>query len=167
MAGFHTKTFLKHDDYMTPKYAWENIIQFIPKDKVIWEAFYGDGNSGTHLRELELTVFHEPIDFFVEEPNHWDLIVSNPPFSQTKAILDRLLVLDKPFIILLPSSKINTSYMRAWKNKHLQIIIPRKRIHFLKKVEGIVPENWRNACNFDCFYYCYKMNLPTDIVWLE
>ena len=29
MAGFHTKTFIKHDDYMTPKYAWENIKQFI------------------------------------------------------------------------------------------------------------------------------------------
>ena len=29
MAGFHTKTFLKHDDYMTPKYAWENITQAV------------------------------------------------------------------------------------------------------------------------------------------
>ena len=34
MAGFHTKTFLKHDDYMTPKYAWENIKQYIPQDKI-------------------------------------------------------------------------------------------------------------------------------------
>ena len=25
MAGFQTKTFSKHDDYMTPKSAWENI----------------------------------------------------------------------------------------------------------------------------------------------
>jgi hypothetical protein len=24
-----------------------------------------------------------------------------------------------------------------------------------------------NQCNFDCFYYCYKMNLPRDIIWLE
>ena len=23
MAGFHTKSFSKHDDYMTPKNAWE------------------------------------------------------------------------------------------------------------------------------------------------
>jgi hypothetical protein len=41
MAGFHTKTFLTHDDYMTPFSAWDNIKQFIPKDKIIWEAFYG------------------------------------------------------------------------------------------------------------------------------
>ena len=38
-------TFNKHDDYMTPKSAWENILQYIPKDKVIWECFYGDGQS--------------------------------------------------------------------------------------------------------------------------
>jgi len=99
MAGFHTKTFLKHDDYMTPKYAWENIQHFIPRDKVIWEAFYGgDGQSGKYLSDL-------------------------------------------------------------------QIIIPRKRIQFIKIVDGKVDN--RNACNFDCFYYCWKMNLPYGINWLE
>jgi hypothetical protein len=46
MAGFHTKTFLKFDDYMTPKYAWENIKHLIPKDKVLWEAFMGDVLKG-------------------------------------------------------------------------------------------------------------------------
>jgi hypothetical protein len=79
----------------------------------------------------------------------------------------RLLELDKPFIIILPSSKINTSYLRHWKNKNIQIIIPRRRIHFNKLVDGKTPENWKNACNFDCFYYCYKINLPRDINWLE
>ena len=39
MAGFHTKTFTKHDDYMTPKSAWEAIDQYIPKDKVVWKHF--------------------------------------------------------------------------------------------------------------------------------
>ena len=64
MAGFHTKTFQEHDDYMTPKYVWENIQPFIPKDKIIWEPFFGDGTSGEHLRELGFEVIHKPIDFF-------------------------------------------------------------------------------------------------------
>jgi hypothetical protein len=165
MASFHTKSFLKHDDYMTPKYAWENIKDYIPKDKVIWEAFYGDGKSGNYLTELGFNVIHNPVDFF--ENNLGEIIVSNPPFSKTKEIMKRLLVLDKPFILILPSSKINTSYFREWKDKELQIIIPRKRIHFEKLIEGKTPENWRNACNFDCFYYCYKMNLKSNIIWLE
>jgi len=166
MAGFHTKTFIKHDDYMTPKYAWENISHLIPRDKIIWEAFYGDGESGKYLNELGFNVIHKPIDFF--NSNEGEIIVSNPPFSQSKEIMKRLKELDKPFIIILPSSKINTQYVREnYKNSNLQIIIPRKRIHFNKLIEGETPEGWRNACNFDCFYYCYKMNFDKDITWLE
>ena len=66
----------------------------------------------------------------------------------------------------MPSSKINTSYFRDYKNK-IQIIIPKKRIHFVKLVDGKVPDKWKNACYFDCFYYCYKINLPRDIIWME
>jgi hypothetical protein len=166
MAGFHTKTFLKHDDYMTPKSAWENIQHLIPKDKIIWEAFYGDGKSGKYLEELDFDVIHKEVDFFTN--NLGDIIISNPPFSQSKEILKRLKELDKPFILILPSSKINTQYVREnYKNSDLQIIIPRKRIHFEKQIDGEIPENWKNACYFDCFYYCYKMNLEKDITWLE
>ena len=165
MAGFHTKTFIKHDDYMTPKSAWENIKQFIPLDKVIWEAFYGDGKSGEILKELGFNVIHEEIDFY--EHNKGDIIISNPPFSDAKNIMNRLLEIDKPFIIIMPQPKINTSYFREWKDKGLQIIIPRKRIQFIKLVNGEAPKNWKSDCNFECFYYCYKMNLEKDIIFLE
>lgn len=168
MAGFHTKTFIKHDDYMTPDYAWENIKHLIPKDKVIWEAFYGDGKSGECLEKLGFKVIHEEIDFF--ENNLGDIIVSNPPFSKSKDIFKRLKELNKPFIIICPASKICTSYVRElFKNIYdpLQIIIPRKRIHFKKLVNGVAPENLKSSCNFDCFYYCWKIGLKKDIVWLE
>jgi len=158
----------KHDDYMTPKYAWEHIAHLIPKDKIIWEAFYGDGTSGTYLRELGFNTIHEPIDFFDDETlPEYDIIVSNPPFSQSKNIMDRLYKLDKPFIIILPSPKINSQYFRQWRDKNLQIIIPKKRIHFKKLVDGVVPDGWKNACSFDCFYYCYKIGYKRDITWLD
>ena len=168
MAGFHTKTFLKHDDYMTPKSAWENIQHIIPKDKLIWEAFYGDGKSGDYLKELGFNVIHEQIDVF--ENDLGDIIVSNPPFSLSEKVLTRLKNLNKPFIIILPSSKINTQYFRrlfSESDDKIQIIIPRKRIQFEKLVNGEVPVGWKNACNFDCFYYCWKINLERDITWLE
>jgi hypothetical protein len=161
MAGFHTKTFLKHDDYMTPKSAWQNILHLIPNDKIIWEPFYGDGKSGDYLTELGLNVIHDKDDFF--ENNKGQIIVTNPPFTLSKQILARLKQLDKPFILILPSSKINTQYVRElYMDTGLQIIIPRKRIQFIK--DG---NNLQNKCNFDCFYYCYKMNLPSDIIWLQ
>ena len=93
---------------MTPKSAWEEIHQLIPKGKVIWEAFYGDGNSGTYLRELGFEeVIHEPINFF--EHDLGDLVVSNPPFSLKKQVLERLVSLDKPFILLMPIATLATT----------------------------------------------------------
>ena len=160
MAGFHTKTFLKHDDYMTPKYAWKNIQQYIPKDKIIWEAFMGDGKSGEYLKEIGFNVIHNDNDFF--ESNEGDVIVSNPPFSDKNKTMKRLKELDKPFIILLPQPAINTTAIRDLFKNELQIIIPRKRIQFVKNGNEL-----QNKCNFDCFYYCYKMDLPRDIIWLE
>ncbi len=168
MASFFTKSFSKHDDYMTPKYAWENIKEFIPKDKVLWEAFTGDGKSGKYLTEMGFEVIHDGKDFFAGKKG--DIIVSNPPFSITKQLMGKLVEYDMPFILLMPTSKINTQYFRKNFSQHsqhkIQIIIPRKRIHFNKLVDGKTPEGWKDRCNFDCFYYCWKMELPRDIIWL-
>lgn len=165
MASFHTKSFSNHDDYMTPKSAWEAIKDYIPKNKIIWESFYGDGQSGEDLRSLGFEVIHEKIDFF--KNNLGDLIVSNPPFGKCKAIMDRLYDLDKPFILILPVSKITTNYFRRWKKRKIQILIPRRRINFKKLVNGLPVEGWKDRCNFDTFYYCYKIGLPKDIIWLD
>jgi hypothetical protein len=157
----------KYDDYMTPKYAWSNIKDYIPKDKIIWEAFYGNGKSGEYLQELGFQVIHDKDNFF--ENDKGDIIISNPPFSMSKKVIERLKLLDKPFIIILPVSKITTGYFQnSFKhNNEFQIMIPPKRIHFEKLVNGVVPLNWKNQCNFDCFYYCYKINLKNDITWLN
>ena len=182
MAGFQTKTFTKHDDYMTPYYAWKNIENYLPKDKVIWEAFYGNGNSAKYLRHLGCKVVSKDCDFF--NNNMGEVIVTNPAFSilkdnkktGKKGVLRRLKELDKPFIIIMPVSKIVTRYFAELFAKdeergQMQYIIPRSRINFKKvkydnEKEKYVSTKSKNACNFDCYYYCYKMNLPMSIVRL-
>jgi hypothetical protein len=164
MASFHTKTFTKHDDWMTPASAWEDIKEYIP-DKVLWEAFYGDGESGTHLSKMHFRVIHEDIDFF--ENDLGEVVVSNPPFTKIPEVLTRLKKLNKPFILIMPSSKINTQYFRKlFSTESIQLIIPRKRIQFIKMVNGVV-DGQKKACNFDCFYYCWKIGLERDIIWLK
>ena len=167
MAIFIAETFSNHDDWMTPFSAWNDIKNYIPKDKIIWEAFYGDGQSGTHLETLGFNVIHEDIDFF--ENDKGEIVVSNPPFTKIPEILERLKKLNKPFILIMPSSKINTQYFRklfSSETNPIQIIIPKKRIHFEKMVDGKIDENQKKACAFDCFYYCWKINLEKDIIWL-
>jgi hypothetical protein len=114
---------------MTPKSAWEAIRHLIPKDKVIWEPFYGDGKSGKYLKELGFDVIHEPIDFFFEDRG--DIIVSNPPYSRElmPKIVKRLKELNKPWILLMPVQKLNTNYFReAFMDDKLELVIPYERV---------------------------------------
>lgn len=165
MAIYTTKIFRdKSDEYNTPLHAWKDIKQYIPKDKIIWEPFYSNGASGTHLKKLGFTVIHKNVDFF--QNNLGQIVVSNPPYSKTKEVLTRLKFLDKPFILILPVSKITTQYFRGIFKNDIQIIIPKKRIHFEKLVDGIVPKGWKSSCYFDTFYYCYRIGLDNDITWL-
>ena len=151
----------KNDEYYTPKHVWEDILHLLPKDKVIWEAFYGNGQSGKDLRSLGLKVIHNDEDFF--EHDRGDYCLSNPAFSIIPKILERLVKLNKPFILIMPASKLNTQYFRKLfkGDDDLQLIIPKKRIHF------ITPGISKSSCWFDCNYYCWKMNLPKGINWLE
>jgi len=157
--------FTKYDDFFTPKHVWEDIQHLIPKDKVIWDAFYGDGQSGKDMRDIGYKVIHEPNDFFKWQPEHYDIIVSNPPFSKKKEVFTHLKELDKPFIMISPAPMICYKYFRElFGNEQLKIIIPKKRIQFIKYEDGKYNEQGR--CNFDCFYYCYKIDLPLHINYL-
>lgn len=160
MATYSFKPdYQKDDDYMTPKYAWEWIKDYIPKDKIIWEAFYGDGKSGEYLTELGFNVIHTNEDFF--KVNYGDIVVSNPPFTKAKEVLERLILLDKPFILIMPVNRFFTKYFKdMMKNKNLQIIIPKKRIQFLKNGEC------KGRCCFECVYYCLNINLEKDITFI-
>lgn len=149
------------DEYMTPKSAWEEIKDIIPKDKVIWEAFYGDGRSGQYLRELGFEVIHEPIDFFTN--NIGDIVVSNPPFSKKREVLERLCSLNKPFILIMPLSTIAPIYMRElFKDRDLKIIMPKKRINYLRGGEKT------RRCNFESAYFIHGVIIPSGVsFWLS
>lgn len=152
------------DEYNTPRELWENIKEYLPKkDKIVWEAFYGNGNSGTILSDIGCTVLQSNVDFFDDNTTiieKTDVIVSNIPFSKKKEILKRLKEIDKPFIIIMPASTMFTDYLKDTFRDELQIIIPRKRMHFEKN--GVVMKR----TSFDSCYFCYKMDLKKDIIWL-
>jgi hypothetical protein len=63
----------------------------------------------------------------------------------------------------MPSSKLNTQYFKKLFTDKIQIIVPEKRINFLRQA----PVGWKSFCNIDCFYYCFKMKLPKDIIFLS
>jgi len=155
-----------HDDFTTPKSAWSDIKDLLPKDKVIWEPFYCNGSSGKFLEELGFTVIHRPNEDFFEN-NHGDIIVSNPPFSKKKEVLEQLKKINKPFVLILPHFTLTTQYFQDlfFKDK-IQIIVPRRRINFVKIVDG-KPLDSKTSCSFDCLYFCYNMSLKKDINFIQ
>tara|TARA_R110000765_G_scaffold355950_1_gene446124 strand:+ start:3155 stop:3640 length:486 start_codon:yes stop_codon:yes gene_type:complete len=148
------------DSWYTPKSAFEEIAHLIPKDKVIFECFYGNGMSGKYLTELGFEVIHENLDFFEPTPFTYDIIVSNPPYTSKSRTFKRLRELDVPFMLLLPVSCITKQYTKKYFLNDLQMVIPSKRIHFVRGGEQS-KSSW-----FDVCWLCYKMGFPRDITYL-
>jgi len=103
---------VKHDDYMTPFSAWEDVSAYIPRHLTLWEAFYGDGTSGHHLTELGFDVIHEDVDFFAHDLG--ECVVTNPPCSELPRVLARLRELGKPFVVIMPCSTLTKRYFQAF-----------------------------------------------------
>ena len=149
------------DNYITNKEDWERIKQYIPKDKIIWSPFYCDGKQKEYFAEMGFDIIHEDEDFF--ENNKGDIIIDNPPFSKKKEILKRLKQLDKPFILICPSVLLVYKYFQDYFKNDLQLMIPYNRIKF----KHLNSNNKNYTPPYASFYFCYKMNLPKDLIWLE
>lgn len=154
-----------HNDYYTPKYAWEKINHLIPKDKVVWEACMLNSHlskSADYLIELGNKVVYDTSWNILKE-NHGDIIITNPPF-ETKIkieILKRLVELDKPFIIIMNSMNTFANYFTEILDKrYIQIITHRGKINF-DKMENDKLTKTKN-CSFYCVYVAYKMNLKNE-----
>ena len=154
--------FNNDDQYNTTAEIWKSIADYIPQDKIIWEAFMLNNTSSKSIEILK-EMGHDvegstQIDFFVE--NNGDIIVSNPPYSMKKKIFTRLALLDKPFILVLPISTITKQFVKVLERDKLQMIIPSNRMQFEKAGVEL------SRCWFDTCFLCYKINLEKDITFL-
>jgi len=155
--------FKKDDDYETPKYIWKMIVPFIDKNKTIYEPFFCSGLSGQYLTELGYNVIHKDEDFYENYDKHkYDIIVSNPPFSNKKKVFNKLKEIDKPFIMIVPVSTITKQFFRNnFKDDDISMLIPNGRLQFSKKGEQL------SRCWFDCVALCYKLGLDKQVIFLD
>ena len=105
-------------------------------------------------------IIHEDEDFF--QNNKGDIIIDNPPFSKKKEILTRLKELEKPFILVCPSVMLSYKYFHELFKDEIQILVPYKRINF----RHINSEKKNYSPPFASFYFCYKMNLEKDLIFI-
>ncbi len=160
MSYLNTRRFGKDNDWNTPSCVWEQIIDFIPREKKIWLPFYNDGYAGEYLTSKGFDIIHENIDFF--ENNKGDVVIDNPPYKDKnrvkvkEQIMKRLIELDKPFMLLMPSTTIQTQYFKNLHNEHFQLLIPREKYNFEKFIGD------KTKCPFYTLWICYKMGFDKD-----
>ena len=149
------------DNYATDKLGWEIIKDYIPTDKKIWSPFYCDGKQKEYFKEMGFDIIHEDEDFF--ENDKGDIVIDNPPFSKMKEICIRLKELNKPFILIAFSKVILLKWFQRLFKDDLQVIIPFKRptfAHLVNPKKGYTPP-------FGTQYYCWKMNLKKDLIFID
>jgi hypothetical protein len=123
------------DDFQTPPEALKPLLPYLKKEWVIWECAEGKGNLTRALREKGYKVIGTDIlsgkNFLFWQPETYDCIVTNPPYSLKQKFLERAYVLHKPFAFLLPLTTLETQKrQRLFKKYGLEIILLNKRINF-------------------------------------
>lgn len=158
-------SFTKNDECYTPMYAISPILEFITSKATVWCPFDKDFSNyvkafNSNGNKVIFSHIDDGYDFLEYEPKeNYDLIISNPPFSLKRKVLNRLNELNKPFAILLPITMLNDNYMKELKGK--EFLFFDKRIEY-KTINK--PKIYRIP--FGSFYCC-KDFLPTRIEFRE
>lgn len=152
-----------NDECMTPDYGVKPILKYLPKDKVIWCPFDKEDSEFVKILTSEgFKVTHSHVDngqdFYTYEPQKWDIIVSNPPFTNKRKIFERALSFNKPFALLMSNTWLNDSAPKQlFADKQLQLLMFEERMKFINN--GVI----QNKITFSSSYYCYNL-LPKDII---
>lgn len=153
----------KNDECYTPHYAVSPILEYIPSTAVVWCPF--DTSDSEFVKQISKTntVVYSHInhgkDFYTYEPEKWDVIVSNPPFTNKRKIFERALSLNKPFALIMSNTWLNDAAPKQlFAEKDLQMLMFDKRIEFTQ-ADGKAS----NKITFSSSYYCYNF-LPKQII---
>ena len=98
-------------------------------------------------------------DFFSYEPDKWDILVSNPPFSRKNEVLKRAFSFEKPFALLMPVNSIQgKARYKIFKNQ-IQMLCFDGRVdyHTRQNMKCTTKGN-----HFGSAYFCRDL-LPTKL----
>jgi len=150
------------DELYTPNEAVEMILPYIPKEvKTIWECTaIKESKIVKVLRDAGYNVITTHIedgeDFFKYEPEYYDMIITNPPYSLKDKFLKRAYDLKKPFMFLLPLTTLEGIERGKMFDKNgIQMLIPNKRFNFK-------PEKNSGAW-FQTSWFCFGCGLSSDL----
>jgi len=153
----------KNDECYTPDYGVKPILKYIPTNAKVWCPFdTADSEFVKQISQSHSVAYshiNEGQDFFTYEPFHWDVIVSNPPFTNKRKFFERALSFGKPFALIMSNTWLNDSAPKQlFKDKDLQLLMFEKRMEFVQP-NGITT----GKVTFSSSYYCWNF-LPKQLI---
>ena len=153
----------KNDECFTPAYAVQPILEYIPDGATVWCPFDKPESEYVKLISQKNIVINSHLDsgqdFFDYEPSHWDVMVSNPPFTNKRAFFQRALDLGKPFALLMANTWLNDrAPMQLFEERGLQLLLLDRRTEFIQPDSSV-----SGKITFSSSYFCCDF-LPRDIV---
>lgn len=123
------------DDFQTPVQALKPLLKFMPKNWIVWECACGRGNLVKGFREFGYEVVGSDAltgqSFFKYQPDKFDVIVTNPPFSLKQEFLERAYSIGKPFAFLLPLTTFEGKKRQGLFQEYgIEVIMFDRRINF-------------------------------------
>ena len=117
-----------YDELYTPAEALRHMLPHIPSG-TIWESAPGKGNIVRLLEGAGREGVWSKQDYFDWQPDQWDVMVTNPPFSVKAKWLKRANDLGKPYALLLPVTALGSRACQLQLNECQVLFLP-KRIDF-------------------------------------
>lgn len=155
-----------NDEAYTPEYGVMPILKYIPNGAVVWCPFDKcDSEFVKVISKTNKVIFshiEDGQDFFEYEPKeHYDCIVSNPPFKGKRGFFERALRLGKPFALIMTNTWLNDAYSKKVfmeADKQMQLLMFDKRIKFNNPYGKP-----NNKITFSSSYFCCDF-LPNDLI---
>lgn len=161
-----------NDECYTQAVSVFPILKYIPPNSTVWCPFDKVDSNFVKLIGNSHKVIYSHIDtgqdFLSWEPEeHWDIIISNPPFTNKKMFFKRALSLNKPFALIMSNTWLNDSApYKLFHNKDLQLLMFDKRMKYNMPDESHLAGKRKDLISFSSSYYCWNF-LPKQIIMEE
>ena len=119
----------KNDELWTPPSAVRPILDHVGHADTVWEMCPGSGQMVEYMKEEGYDVWSMAADGLTHQPQEWDVIITNPPWSKKHLFLERCVKLGRPFALLLPIRTLGVRRCQIWMDK-VSILFLSKRVDF-------------------------------------
>lgn len=171
-----TKKAVDSDEYVpkgmdacqTPAYAIDPILPYLRQFDYLWEPAAGEKylveamyDASFKTEQIIISDILTGDNFFDFEPDRWDCIFTNPPFSIKFKWLNRCYELGKPFALLMPVETLGTqTAQHLFRDYGMELILLDKRIDFKMPVKG-----WEGSAQFPTAWYTWGLGIGSDITY--